>query len=45
MPQEVAGALKVLEAYGWVRVEITKTSGRPTARVRLHPTLKGGSVS
>jgi hypothetical protein len=44
-PQEVAGALKVLEAYGWVRVEITKTSGRPTARVRLHPILKGGRIS
>jgi hypothetical protein len=44
-PQEVAGALKVLEAYGWVRVEITKTAGRPTPQVRLHPALKGGSVS
>ena len=44
-PKEVAGALKVLEAYGWVRVEITKTGGRPTPKVRLHPALKGGSVS
>jgi hypothetical protein len=44
-PKEVAGALDVLEAYGWVRVEITKTGGRPTARIRLHPTLIGGRVS
>ncbi len=41
-PQEVAAALTFLEAYGWVRVEDPKTGGRPTARVRLHPSLKGG---
>ena len=39
-PQEVAGALEVLEAYGWVRVEAPKTGGRPTAWIRLHPALK-----
>lgn len=39
-PKEVAGALKSLEAYGWVRVEVPKTGGRPTGRVRLHPTLR-----
>ena len=44
-PQEVAGALEVLEAYGSVRVEVPKTGGRPTARIRLHPVLKGGRVS
>jgi hypothetical protein len=44
-PKEVAGALEVLDAYGWVRVEVPKTGGRPTAWVRLHPALRGGSVS
>jgi hypothetical protein len=44
-PKEVTGALEILEAYGWVRVEAPKTGGRPTARARLHPALKGGRVS
>ncbi len=39
-PEEVDAALDVLEAYGWVRVESTKTGGRPKKEIRLHPSLR-----
>jgi hypothetical protein len=40
VPEEVSGACTVLEEFGWLRVEVVKTSGRSTTRLRLHPTLK-----
>jgi hypothetical protein len=39
-PEEVSGACTVLEEFGWLRVEVAKTSGRSTTRLRLHPTLR-----
>jgi Protein of unknown function (DUF3987) len=39
-PEEVSGAYGVLEEFGWLRVELVKTSGRSTTRLRLHPTLR-----
>jgi hypothetical protein len=39
-PEEVNGACGVLEEFGWLRIEVAKTSGRSTTRVRLHPTLR-----
>jgi len=38
--EEVAAAASVLEDYGWLRVETLKTGGRPTQRLRLHPSLR-----
>ncbi len=38
--EEVAAAASVLEDYGWLRVEKVETGGRPTARIRLHPSLR-----
>lgn len=38
--EEVAAAATVLEDYGWLRVEKVETGGRPTARLRLHPSLR-----
>jgi hypothetical protein len=38
-PEEVSGACTVLEEFGWLRVEVVKTSGRSTTRLRLHPSL------
>ena len=40
-PEELKTAARVLEDYGWIRIETLKTGGRSTTRVRLHPTLKG----
>lgn len=37
--EEATAAAKVLEDYGWLRIEIRKTGGRPTQQVRLHPDL------
>jgi len=42
-PEEVNAAVAVLEDYGWLRVEKVETGGRPTIRVRLHPTLREGA--
>jgi putative DNA primase/helicase len=39
-PEEVNSACSVLEEFGWLRIEVTKTSGRSTTRLRLHPTLR-----
>ncbi len=39
-PEEVAAAAAVLEDYGWLRVEKLETGGRPSTRIRLHPTLR-----
>ena len=39
-PEEVNSACSVLEEFGWLRVEVAKTSGRSTTRLRLHPTLR-----
>lgn len=41
--EEVNAAAAILEEYGWVRVEKRETGGRPTTRIRLHPTLRGGA--
>jgi putative DNA primase/helicase len=40
--EEVGAAAAVLEDYGWLRVEKVETGGRPTARLRLHPSLHNG---
>ena len=39
-PEEVNSACRVLEEFGWVRIEAVKTSGRTTSRLRLHPSLR-----
>jgi hypothetical protein len=39
-PEDVSSACAVLEEFGWLRVEVVKTSGRSTTRLRLHPTLR-----
>jgi hypothetical protein len=39
-PEEVNSACQVLEVFGWLRIEVTKTSGRSTTRLRLHPALR-----
>jgi hypothetical protein len=39
-PEEVSSACAVLEEFGWLRIEVVKTSGRSTIRLRLHPTLR-----
>jgi len=41
-PEEVSAALAALEDYGWLRVQKVETGGRPTTRLRLHPSLRGG---
>jgi hypothetical protein len=38
-PEEVNSACGVLEEFGWLRVEVIKTNGRSTTRLRLHPSL------
>jgi putative DNA primase/helicase len=38
--EEVNAAATTLEDYGWLRVEKVETGGRPTARLRLHPSLR-----
>jgi putative DNA primase/helicase len=39
-PEEVSSACSVLEEFGWLRIEVAKTIGRSTTRLRLHPTLR-----
>jgi Protein of unknown function (DUF3987) len=39
-PEEVTVAAAVLEDYGWLRIEKVETGGRPTTRIRLHPSLR-----
>jgi hypothetical protein len=39
-PEGVNSACGVLEEFGWLRVEVVKTSGRSTSRLRLHPSLR-----
>jgi hypothetical protein len=39
-PEEVNGASSVLEEFGWLRIEVAKTIGRSTTRLRLHSTLR-----
>jgi hypothetical protein len=39
-PEEVNSACTVLEEFGWLQIEVAKTSGRSTTRLRLHPTLR-----
>jgi hypothetical protein len=39
----VTAAAAVLEDYGWLRAEKVETGGRPTTRIRLHPTLREGA--
>jgi putative DNA primase/helicase len=38
--EEVSSACQVLDEFGWLRIEVAKTSGRSTTRLRLHPTLR-----
>jgi hypothetical protein len=38
-PEEVSSACRVLEEFGWLRIEVAKTDGRSTTRLRLHPSL------
>ncbi|WP_273888841.1 YfjI family protein [Rubrobacter naiadicus] len=38
--EEVEAAARILEEYGWIRIETEKTGGRPTRRLRLHPALE-----
>jgi len=37
---DVNGALKILEDFGWVQVELVKAMGRPTQMVHIHPSLQ-----
>jgi hypothetical protein len=39
-PEEVNSACGVLQEFGWLRIEVAKTSGRSTSKLRLHPTLR-----
>jgi Protein of unknown function (DUF3987) len=39
-PEEVSSACVVLEEFGWLRIEVAKTSGRSTTKLRLHPALR-----
>ena len=39
-PDEVNSACSVLEEFGWLRIEVIKTSGRSATRLRLHPSLR-----
>ncbi|MGB7977595.1 MAG: DUF3987 domain-containing protein [Chlamydiales bacterium] len=39
--EQVANAIKLLEEFGWVRTETTKTIGRPSTKVSIHPQLRG----
>lgn len=40
-PEEVTAAAGVLEDYGWLRVKkVERTGGRPTAKLRLHPSIR-----
>jgi putative DNA primase/helicase len=39
-PEEVSGTCQVLEEYGWLRIEVAKTSGRSTTRLCVHPSLR-----
>lgn len=41
--EEANAAVAVLEDYGWLRLETLKTRGRPTTRIRLHPSLRGSA--
>jgi hypothetical protein len=39
-PEEVNSAWGVLEEFGWLRIEVIKTGGRSTSRLRLHLSLR-----
>jgi uncharacterized protein DUF3987 len=39
-PEEVNSACGVLEEFGWLRIEVAKTSGRSTTKLHLHPSLR-----
>jgi hypothetical protein len=39
-PEEVSSACSVLEEFGWLRIQVAKTTGRSTTRLRLHPLLR-----
>jgi len=39
-PEEVNSACGVLEEFGWLRIEVIKTGGRSTSRLRLHRSLR-----
>lgn len=38
--EEVKAGARILEEYGWLRVEKSGTGGRPTEKLRLHPSLR-----
>jgi putative DNA primase/helicase len=39
-PEEVSSACQMLEEFGWLRVEVVKTSGRSTSKLYVHPSLR-----
>lgn len=38
--QEVESAIQLLENLGWLRLKNSKTGGRPTKRIELHPEIR-----
>ena len=41
--EQVTSAIKLLEVLGWVKTELVKTKGRPTSRVRIHPSARANA--
>jgi len=39
--RKVEAALEVLQECNWLRLGKVETSGRPTSRIELHPSLRG----
>ena len=42
-PEEVNGACRLLEEFGWIRVAGVKTGGRSTSKLHLHPALRNSA--
>jgi len=38
---KVNSAIKILEDFGWIKIELLKTPGRPSTKIRIHPQLRG----
>lgn len=38
-PERVLEGMKILEEFGWARIETTKTGGRPTKIVQVNPSI------
>ncbi len=39
--EKVEKAIKILEEFGWVKVEVLKTGGHPSKKIHIHPNLRG----